>query len=356
MIVAVDATPALRSNPSGTEVYAKEVIEALVALRGDRTVRCYANVSSAPAWLDGRVEWRPLPFPRLWTHWAFARALARDRPDVVYVPSHVLPAVLRAPGVVTIHDVGHRYERSAYRAADWWYLELSTRWMARRARRLIAVSQSTADDLNHFYRVPYSRIAVVHSGISQAMRPQPASEVERVRATYRLPARYYLYLGRAHPRKNLPFLLDAFAQARRTGLEASLVLAGSGHGSVRQADVHVLPYVPAADLPPLYAGARALLLPSRFEGFGFPVLEAMGCGTAVIASTAGALPEIVGQAGLLRAPQDRPGWIEAMLRLDQDEEQRQRMIEKGRAWSARFTWEAAAHEIWRVLDQAAATR
>jgi glycosyltransferase involved in cell wall biosynthesis len=353
MIVAVDATPALRPHPSGTEVYAREVIEALAALRGDRILRCYANSGSTPAWLEGQVEWRPIPFPRLWTHWALARALARERPDVVYVPSHVLPVFLRAPGVVTIHDVGHRHQRSAYRTADWWYLELSTRWMARRARRLIAVSQSTADDLHRFYRVPYSRIAVVHSGISRAMRPQPVSEVDRVRATYRLPARYFLYVGRAHPRKNLPFLLDAFAQARRAGLRASLVLAGSGHESVGQADVQVLPYVPAADLPPLYAGARALLLASRFEGFGFPVLEAMRCGTAVIASTAGALPEIVGDAGLLRAPQDRAGWIEAMLRLDRDEEERQRLIEMGQAWSARFTWEAAAAEIWRVLDQAA---
>ena len=353
MIVAVDATPALRPQPSGTEVYAREVIEALAALRVDRTVRCYANAGGAPSWLQGQVEWRTIPFPRLWTHWAFARAVARDRPDVVYVPSHVLPVVLGPPGVATIHDVGHRYQRAAYRAPDWWYLELSTRWMARRASRLIAVSQSTADDLRRFYRVPPSRVAVVHSGVSETMRPQTFEEVARVRARYRLPARYFLYVGRAHPRKNLPFLLSAFAQARRAGLKASLLLAGSGHESVQQEGVQVLPYVPSPDLPSLYAGALALTLPSRFEGFGFPVLEAMRCGTAVVASTAGALPEIVGDAGLLRGPQDRAGWIEALRRLADDERERQRLIALGHDWSALFTWPAAARAIWRILEDVA---
>jgi glycosyltransferase involved in cell wall biosynthesis len=353
VIVAVDATPALRPQPSGTEVYAREVIAALAALRGDRVLRCYVNAHQAPLWLQRQVEWRPIPFPRLWTHWALARALARDRPDVVYVPSHVLPLALRAPGVVTIHDVGHRYERASYSTPDWWYLELSTRWMARHAARLIAVSRSTADDLRRFYGVPPSRIAVVHSGVSEAMRPQPDSQVGRVRARYRLPEAYFLYVGRAHPRKNLPFLLSAYDEARRNGLDASLVLAGSGQKQFHQAGVHVLPYLPAEDLPPLYAGALALLLPSRFEGFGFPVLEAMRCGTAVIASTAGALPEIVGDSGVLCPPDDRPGWISAMRRLADDDGERRRLIERGQSWSARFTWRAAAEGIWRVLDDVA---
>lgn len=353
MIVAVDATPALRPQPSGTEVYARAVIEALAAVRDGRILRCYANAQGVPTWLDGQVEWRPIPFPRLWTHWAFGRAVARERPDVVYVPSHVLPAVLRAPGVVTIHDVGHRHERGAYRPIDWWYLELTTRWMARHASRLIAVSQSTADDLHRLYGVPGSRVAVVHSGVSPAMREPDPAVVDRVRAAYQLPGRYFLYLGRAHPRKNLPFLLRAFAEARRDGLRASLVLAGRGHDALRQEGVRVLPYVPPQDLPALYAGALALTLPSRFEGFGFPVLEAMRCGTAVIASTAGALPEIVGGAGVLVSPADRPGWIAAMRRMEEDGPERERLVALGRDWSARFTWPDAARAIWGILEEAA---
>jgi glycosyltransferase involved in cell wall biosynthesis len=352
VIAAVDATPALRPLPSGTEVYTREIIEALAPQRGSRRLRLYANAALQPTWIPAGVEWRGIPFARLWTHWRFARAIADDHPDVVFVPGHVLPLVLRAPGVVTIHDVGHRHERGAYRPGEWLYLELMTRWMARHARRLIAVSQSTANDLQRFYRVPPSRLRMIHSGVDERMRPQPREQVARVRAAYGLPDRYFLYVGRAHPRKNLPLLRRAFDAARRDGLAATLVLAGPGHLQTASDEVIALPYVPPADLPPLYAGALALTLPSRFEGFGFPVLEAMRCGTPVLASSAGALPEIVGEAGVLLDPADEGGWTQAMRRVDEDQTERQRLIAAGLSWSAGFTWTATAAGVWRVLDEA----
>jgi glycosyltransferase involved in cell wall biosynthesis len=112
----------------------------------------------------------------------------------------------------------------------------------------------------------------------------------------------------------------------------------------------VLPYVAADDLPALYAGAIALTLPSRFEGFGFPALEAMACGTAVIASTAGALPEIVGSAAILLSPHDAGAWSQAMLELATDGALQRRLIAAGNARSAEFTWTNAASKTWRVLD------
>ncbi len=353
MIAGIDGTPALRPHPSGTEVYARNVIDALAASRSGRSLRVYGNASARPAWLDAGVEWRGIPFPRLWTHWRFRQALHRDPPDVVFVPSHVLPVGLRIPGVVTIHDVGHRRERAAYSAASWWYLELMMRSMVRRATRLIAVSRSTADDLVRYYRVPPERIAVIHSGVDPLMGPQSASSVGAVLARYHLPRQYYLYVGRNHPRKNLGMLRRAFADARRRGLTAGLVLAGPGHETTAAGDgLQVLAYVPHEDLPALYAGALALTLPSRFEGFGFPVLEAMRCGTAVLASNAGALPEIVGSAGILLSPDDAGSWSQAMIELASDLELQRRLISAGQARSAAFTWERAAEQIWRVLDAA----
>jgi glycosyltransferase involved in cell wall biosynthesis len=111
--------------------------------------------------------------------------------------------------------------------------------------------------------------------------------------------------------------------------------------------------VPADDLPALYAGAIALTLPSRFEGFGFPALEAMACGTAVIASTAGALPEIVGTAGILLSPDDAGAWSQAMLELASDGALQRRLIVAGGARSAEFSWNTAAGKTWRVLDAVA---
>jgi glycosyltransferase involved in cell wall biosynthesis len=353
MIVGIDGTPATRRVATGTEVYARSVIEALAASKGERTIRVYANARDAPSWLPAGIEWRSIPFPRLWTHWRLRQALRRERPDVTFIPSHVLPFALGLPSVVTIHDVGHRHEPRSYSRAAWWYLELTTRYASRRANRLIAVSQSTADDLARFYGVPGGRITVVHSGIDPRMQPQAPAIVGEVTRRLGIDGSYFLYVGRNHPRKNLPMLRRAFDEARGRGLEATLVLAGVGHDAGSGDSVRALPYVPADQLPALYAGAIALTLPSRFEGFGFPALEAMRCGTAVLASSAGALPEIVGTAGVLLSPDDAGAWSQAMLELARDPALQRRLIAAGSARSAAFTWDAAATKTWRVLDSVA---
>ncbi len=355
MIVGIDGTPAMRRVPTGTEVYARTIIDALAASRGTRTLRVYANAVDPPPWLPAGVEWRGIPFPRLWTHWRFRQALRRDRPEVTFVPSHVLPVALGLKSVITVHDLGHRHEPRSYTRAGWWYLELTTRYAARRANRLIAVSQSTADDLTRFYGVPGGRIAVVHSGVDPRMQPQDPSKVANVLRRLNIGGAYFLYVGRNHPRKNLPMLRRAFDAARRRGLDAELVLAGPGHDpKTSDNGVIALPYVPPDELPALYAGAIALTMPSRFEGFGFPALEAMACGTAVIASTAGALPEIVGTAGVLLSPDDAGAWSQAMLELAQDPALQRRLIAAGAGRSAQFTWSATASKTWRVLDAVAA--
>src|SRR5205807_8675263 len=151
-------------------------------------------------------------------------------------------------------------------------------------------------------------------------------------------------------RKNLPLLRLAFDDARRRGLTATLVVAGPGHEAPSSEHVRVLPYVAIDDLPALYAGAIALTIPSRFEGFGFPALEAMRCGTAVIGSTAGALPEIIGTAGILLSPDDAGAWSQAMLELAHDPALQRRLIVAGATRRADFTWEAAATKTWSVLD------
>jgi glycosyltransferase involved in cell wall biosynthesis len=353
LLVGIDGTPAIRRVATGTELYARNIIEALAASRDARTMRVYANAVEAPPWLPSGVEWRGIPFPRAWTHWRLRQALRRDRPDVTFIPSHVLPFALGLKSVVTIHDVGHRREPSSYSRTARWYLEATTRYAARRANRLIAVSRSTADDLVRFYNVPGGRITVVHSGVDPRMRPQDPSKVEEVLGRLGIGGAYFLYVGRNHPRKNLAMLRRAFDESRRRGLTAELVLAGPGHEEGSAGPVRMLPYVPPDDLPALYAGAIALTLPSRFEGFGFPALEAMRCGTAVIASTAGALPEIIGTAGILLNADDAGAWSQAMLELAHDPALQRRLIAAGAARSADFTWEAAAAKTWTVLDAVA---
>src|ERR1700731_1850133 len=229
MMVAIDGTPAVRPVATGTEVYARSIIESLAASRGPRTMRVYANAVEPPPWLPAGVEWRGIPFPRVWTHWRLRQALRRERPDVTFIPSHVLPFALGLKSVVTIHDTGHRRDPQSYSRTARWYLEATTRYAARRASRLIAVSKSTADDLVRFYNVAGGRISVVHSGVDARMRPQDPARVDEVLGRLGISGAYFLYLGRNHPRKNLGMLRRAFDEARRRGLGAELILAGPGH-------------------------------------------------------------------------------------------------------------------------------
>src|SRR3989454_4796651 len=326
LLVGIDGTPAVRDVATGTEVYARSIIEALAASKADRIMRVYANATDAPSWLPSSVEWRGIPFPRGWTHWQLRQALRRERPDVTFIPSHVLPFALGLKSVVTIHDVGHRREPRSYSRRARWYLEATTRYAARRANRLIAVSKTTAHDPVRFYHLPRGRLVVVHSRVDPRMRPQDPARVADVIRRLGIAGPYFLYVGRNHPRKNLSMLRRAFDEARRRGLHANLILAGPDHDAAPSSDVvTTLPYVSPDDLPALYAGAVALTLPSRFEGFGFPALEAMGCGTAVIASSAGALPEIVGTAGILLRPDGTGASSPAMLELAGGPPRRQRL-------------------------------
>src|SRR5947209_14572026 len=196
MIVGIDGTPAVREHLTGTEVYARSIINALAASRDGRSMRVYANAVDAPRWLPAGVEWRGIPFPRLWTHWRLRQALRRERPDVTFIPSHVLPFSLGLKSVVTVHDVGHRHEPRAYPRAARWYLEATTRYAARRANRLIAVSKATAEDLIRFYGVPGGRVVVVHSGVDLRMRPQDPATVTEVTHRLGIIDPYFLYVGR----------------------------------------------------------------------------------------------------------------------------------------------------------------
>ena len=200
--------------------------------------------------------------------------------------------------------------------------------------------------------------------------PRP-EDIERVRATYGLPRRYVLTVGTVEPRKNIPFLVDAFLDFRRSspaGGDFQLALAGgSGYrgeeiaGAVRdrglEPAVRLLGYVPDEDLPALYRGADLQVTPSLYEGFGLPAAEAMACGTPVIATTGGALPEVVGNAGMLVRPASADALADAIGQLLNDQKALQQMSEAGKKRvRAQFNWEQAARKTLEVYQEVLATR
>jgi glycosyltransferase involved in cell wall biosynthesis len=388
LVIGVDASRALRPRRTGTERYAWEILHHLLRLPA-AAVHCwrlYLDASPDPqttAMLmppGVQVELCVLPARRLWTHRTLAHELHRRPPDLLFVPSHVAPWAWSPdrlpPTVVTIHDLGYLYFPETHTRSQRLYLEWSTRWSATVATALIAVSQGTARDLHNRYGVPSGKIRVVHEAAAPLIHPAQ-DEITAVRARYGLVRPYALYVGTIQPRKNLARLITAYEQLCASHEVAwDLVLAG-GEGwlsapilaQARQspytAHIHLPGYVPDAELPALLAGACFFCLPSLYEGFGLPVLEAQQLGVPVIASDSSAdssagnnsaLPEIAGEAALLVDPTNVEAIAQAMLTLSQDEALRQRLIAAGYANVQRFSWEKAAEETLAVLVAAAGER
>ncbi len=362
--IAIDASRTTKPQPTGTEKYARRLIQALIAANEARpTPHCFSLYfrDAPPADLfanSDSVKEIVIPFPRLWTHLRFAAAILQTRPDITFVPAHTLPFAFPGAGLVTVHDLGYRHFPEAHSRAQRAYLEISTRFSQGRAALVLADSEATAVDLTRFYGTRTEKIRVVYPGFDSDTMHSCARSIEAARAKYRLPARYFIFLGTLQPRKNIERIVKAFGQWQREHdySDTALVLAGAEGWLFNKSwledasNVIVTGYIDEADKGGLLAGAIALVFPSLYEGFGFPALEAMHCGTPVIASETSSLPELVGDAGLLVNPLDVAAIVAAMKRCSDDATLRQLLIKRGIQRAKRFTWKAAAEQVMGAFD------
>jgi glycosyltransferase involved in cell wall biosynthesis len=359
MRIAVDASRTTVPRLTGTEYYSRALIRALLELGSGHEFHLFFRDSPPPDLFprSDSVHQHVIPLARLWTHARLALALSRLRPDVTFVPAHTLPFMFPGPAVVTVHDLGFRYFPEAHPLRDRLYLDLTTLYSARRARVVLADSQATASDLTTFYGIPPERIRTVYPGVE----PPPIGDMAAVRARYSLPERYFLFLGTLQPRKNIAVIVQAYQRWRAANPNDSAGLVLAGHKGWLYDDtwasglpgVQMTGYIDEADKGALYAGALALVFPSLYEGFGFPVLEAMHCGTPVITSSTSSLPELGGDAALLVDPLDVNAIASKMTRLSANEAQRALLRDKGYTQARRFTWAQAAAQTLQALEQAA---
>ncbi len=368
MLVGIDASRVTRSQRTGTENYSLHVLRELLKLDAENAYRLYlsAPLPSTLLQLPPRASTKLIRMPRLWTQLGLSREMLLHPPDALFVPSHVLPLITPSVSVVVVYDVGHRYFPRAHTLTEWLYVEWAVRRHVRIAARLITISEASKRDLVRLYRADPNRIDVAYPAVDERFNTATAVDVARVRAKYGLADTYVLHLGTIKPRKNLPRLIRAFAQARLPP-EAQLVLGGMttfGSAAVERAiestglgkRLHRLAYVPDDDLPALYSGAACVAIVSLYEGFGMPALEAMACGAPLLVSNRGSLPEIASDAAVVVDPL-RVGSIAAGLELLVNDRERGRDLgARGRKRAVQFDWPGAARITRRSLEAAYAQR
>lgn len=284
--------------------------------------------------------------------------------DIFHATDHLLPPLKNARTVFTIHDLIFRFFPEYHLPLNRRFLGLMLPKFMRRADAFIAVSENTRRDVTRLMGIPAEKITVIYEGVHPLFRPiLDRAALERVRASYNLPARFILFFSTIEPRKNLLTLLDAYAALLQHEPNVPpLVVAGRKGWLYDQSlrrirelglteRVQLTDWIASEDVPALLNLAEVFVYPSLYEGFGLPPLEAMACGTPVISSNASSLPEVIGDAGILVAPRDVGGFALALTRVLNDDALRQGLRAKGLAQASRFTWEHAARETLAVYEK-----
>jgi glycosyltransferase involved in cell wall biosynthesis len=365
--VAADAT-AIPARLTGAGVYAARLLAEL-ARRDDLEVEAFCAPRSAAALAAPGLRLRPVAAARAgrpariaWTQLLAGRAARRAGAELLHGVHYELPLRAGLPQVVTVHDLTLLTHPEWHEAAKVRWFGWAMRRAVAAATRVLCVSATTAADLAGRLQVPADQIDVTPLGTD--LRPAPAERVAELRRRLGLDGPYLLGLGTVEPRKDLPTLVRAFA-ALAADLPHRLVLAGlAGWGAGELAAavaasgvadrILVAGYVPEADKAALLTGADVFAYPSLYEGFGLPVLEAMACGTPVVTTTGGSLPEVAGDAATLIEPGDPHALAAAVAKLATDPAARRDAAARGRTRAAGFTWARCAELTAAAYRRAAA--
>jgi glycosyltransferase involved in cell wall biosynthesis len=300
----------------------------------------------------------------LWEQMAQPLQLLRGGVDLLHSLAFVQPVAMPCAGIVTIYDLSFVLFPQRFPSWRRTYLRWGAGLSARRARRVIAISESTKQDIVRFLSVPESKVDVVACGVDQDFGPiESVEKLDVLRRKRHLPPRMLLFVGTLEPRKNLTTLLRSYALLKQRFDPPPLVIGGPQgwrHEEVfslaqeldLEDDVLFPGFIPREELPLWYNAASAFVYPSLYEGFGLPPLEAMACGTPVITSNASSLPEVVGDAGLLVEPTNAEELAQAMQRVLRDDDLRDSLRRKGLERAKMFSWQRAARETARAYDRA----
>jgi glycosyltransferase involved in cell wall biosynthesis len=294
-------------------------------------------------------------------------ALQRERVTLFHAPHYVLPPLVRCRSVVTIHDCIHlMFPQYLPNRFAFGYARTSIGLAARRATRVLTVSESSKRDILRFVDTEPEKIDVIYNAYDERFAIDPAEEdVVRVRERYQLQDEFVLYAGNVKPHKNLERLIEAFQIVRKRGLDhLKLVMIGdeiSKYTALRRAVhrhqlhkyVRFLGYLPEETLAVMYRLAGVFVFPSLYEGFGLPPLEAMASGTPVVTSNVSSLPEVAGDAAILVDPYDPHAIADGIYRVLTDADLRRSLRRKGVARAGQFSWEQSVRRVRKIYNEVA---
>ena len=335
------------------------LLKALFAIDSGNTYRVFLSQPEPELVVPGVVEQVVAPVKNRLAVRAWAQAqmpgLVRDC-DLVHFMKNLGVFGLRPPTVVTMYDLTTLVHPELLPKFDVWYWRTVQKWTLQQARRIIAISENTARDIERFYAIPPDRIDVIYPACAGNFQPASADEIRRVRARYNLDDQYILHLGRLDRKKNASQLVLAYAALRRlTGYPGKLVFVGEEYSKgvdhqlyavIQEQGVgeytHFTGAVPDADLPAVVSGAQVAVMTSLHEGFGIVALEAMACGVPAVVNRAGAVHEVVGDAGIVLDGRAVDDLVHALVIVTQQAQVQTWMRRRGLQQAAQFDWTRAA--------------
>ncbi len=422
MIIGIDASRANKKHKSGTEWYAYYLIRWLAKIDKENSYILYSDKPLEGGLLDLRssqyfegdshdnkirfdkkgfqiikspynnfkgkiLKW---PFSYFWTQGRLSWEMLWHSPDILFIPSHTLPFFHAKKSVVTIHDIGFetnnflypkeyiikgKYKKivnllikiisaGKYEATYLDYLRWSTKYTLKKAQTIITVSNFTKNEIKRVYKLKKDNIFVVHNGYNKFLYKKifNKDKIKEILNKYDIDSPYFFYIGRLEKKKNIPFLIEAFAlfKENNKNLNYKLVLVGdAGYcydeincliHQYRLIDDVIMPgWIKEEDIPYLYNGAEAFIFPSCYEGFGIPLLQAMACEVPILASNIESIKEVVKDAALLFDLKDINSIAQAMNRIVFDKQLKNNLIKKGAEIAKDYSWEKTAKETLKVL-------
>lgn len=368
MKIAVHGSHLCQEREDGNQTYILNLFRAIRDIDTDNKYTFYYNKSSAKRVEAPNFEHKVHQAPFMWTQRVFPFLLRQDKPDVLFMPIQMLPFLKsrKQKSVVTIHDLAFLLYPETFPAKDAFLHKLYVREAITKADHLIAITEATKQDIIKFYKVNPEKITVVYHGVDKdrfrLMQEGEESLVVYVKTKYNITKPYILYIGNVQPRKNIQGLIKAYQQLRNTtGHNYQLVIAGAKAwlvedvmkeiGENYREDIIFTGRFQDKELAPLLWGSDLFVLPSFYEGFGLPILEAMACGVPTLISNTPSLVEVGGEAAISFDPHSIDDMVKVLDNVISNPDLRTRMREKGLKRVSEFSWSRCAKETIDIIHK-----